>query len=61
MIAGALLIVAASVFYFAALLVSTIRTHSVEERHIGYIAAGILGVFGLSLLLIGLIKDRPNP
>jgi hypothetical protein len=58
MIAGALLIVAASVCFAASLIVDGMRTRTLDIWALGYALAGILGVVGLGLLLVGLTKDR---
>lgn len=59
-IAGALLIVAASVCFGAA-IVGEETGRGREGWHpsgLGYMAAFVLGGFGLILLLVGLVTDR---
>jgi hypothetical protein len=58
-IAGAQLIVAASVCLAAGLLVQATRiSDRPQSQYVGYAGAAVLGFFGLILLLAGLSSDR---
>ncbi len=58
-IAGGLLIVAASVCFGAGIIGAAILQNG--TGFIGYLAAFVLGVFGLALLLVGLVPDASRP
>jgi hypothetical protein len=61
-IAGALLIVAASICFAGGLVADVTRNRNIpvigQVEGYGYGVAAILGIFGVVLLLIGLAKDR---
>ena len=61
-IAGALLIVAASICFAGGLVAYVTRNRNATSiaavEEIGFGVAAILGLFGLILLLVGLGKDR---
>jgi hypothetical protein len=61
-IAGALLIVAASVCLSGGIIGMAIWHHrgGFDPSSLGYIAAFVFGLFGLALLVGGLVEDRPK-
>src|SRR5262249_12951643 len=57
-IAGALLIVAASICFAASLIVQGLATRGYEFDGAGFVGALFLGIFGMILLWVGLNKDQ---
>ena len=57
-IAGALLIVAASICFAASLIVQGTATRGYAFDGAGFVGALFLGIFGMILLWVGLNKDQ---